>query len=130
MRGEPMNTRRMLVALGIVALMAAACGGDDASSENASGSGGGGGGGAATTVTASDFAFDPESVTVAAGDGIELVNDGEAEHNITAEDAGLDEDVDAGDTVTIDTSGVEPGSYDFFCEYHPDQMKGTLEVAE
>ena len=128
-----MNTRRILVALGIVALMAAACGGDDAGSENASGSGssgGGGGGGAATTVTASDFAFDPESVTVAAGDGIELVNDGEAEHNITAEDAGLDEDVDAGDTVTIDTSGVEPGSYDFFCEYHPDQMKGTLEVTE
>ena len=125
-----MNTRRILVALGIVALMAAACGGDDAGSENASGSGssgGGGGGGAATTVTASDFAFDPESVTVAAGDGIELVNDGEAEHNITAEDAGLDEDVDAGDTVTIDTSGVEPGSYDFFCEYHP-AMTGTLEV--
>lgn len=126
-----MNIRRVLAAVGIVALMLAACGGDDAGSDNASGEGGGGGGGsAATTVTASDFAFDPESVTVAAGDGIELVNDGEAEHNITAEDAGLDEDVDAGDTVMIDTSDVEPGSYDFFCEYHPDQMKGTLEVTE
>ena len=126
-----MNIRRMLAAVGIVALMVTACGGDDASSDNASGEGGGGDGGSAvTTVTASDFAFDPESVTVAAGDGIELVNDGEAEHNITAEDAGLDEDVDAGDTVTIDTSDVEPGSYDFFCEYHPDQMKGTLEVTE
>jgi len=125
-----MNTKRMLVAAGIVALLAAACGGDDAGAEATGGGGGGEGGGAATTLTASDFAFDPESVTIAAGDGIELTNDGEAEHNITAEDAGLDEDVDAGDSVTVDTSGVEPGTYDFFCEYHPDQMKGTLEVTE
>ena len=30
-------------------------------------------------------------------------------------------------SVTIDLTDVEAGSYDFFCEYHPD-MKGTLEV--
>jgi plastocyanin len=117
-----MNTRRMLVAAGIVALLVAACGGDDANSDS--------GGGSATTVTASDFAFDPDSVTVAAGDGIELTNDGDTEHNLTAEDAGLDEDVDPSDSVTIDTSDAEPGTYDFFCEYHPEQMKGTLEVTE
>jgi plastocyanin len=122
-----MNFRRTLVAVGMAAALVAACGGDEGGTED---NGGGGGGGAATTITASDFAFDPETVTIAAGDGIELTNEGEAEHNITAEDAGMDEDVDAGDSVTIDTSGVEPGTYDFICEYHPDQMTGTLEVTE
>lgn len=122
-----MNIRRTLVAVGMAAALLAACGGDEAGTGD---NGGGGGGGAATTITASDFAFDPETVTIAAGDGIELTNEGEAEHNITAEDAGLDEDVDAGDSVTVDTSDVEPGTYDFICEYHPDQMKGTLEVTE
>ncbi len=47
-----------------------------------------------------------------------------------AEEADLDEDVDAGDSVTIDLGGVEAGTYDFLCEYHPDQMTGTLEVTE
>ena len=121
-----MNVRRTLVAVGMAGVLLAACGGDEGGTE----ANGGGGGGAAATLTASDFAFDPETVTIAAGDGIELTNEGEAEHNITAEDAGLDEDVDAGDSVTVDTSGVEPGTYDFICEYHPEQMKGTLEVTE
>jgi plastocyanin len=47
-----------------------------------------------------------------------------------SEDAGIDEDVDAGGSVSIPLTGVEPGSYDFFCEYHPDSMTGTLEVSE
>lgn len=116
-----MSRKKMLVAAGIVCLLGVSCGGDDA---------GGDAGGGSTTITASDFAFDPGSVTVASGDGIELLNDGEAEHNLTAEDAGLDDDVSAGESVTIDTSDVEAGSYDFICSYHPDQMTGTLEVTD
>lgn len=80
------------------------------------------------TLTAVDFAWDPDSLTVAAGDSIELVNEDEAEHNLTIEDAGVDEDVDGGKTVTVDLGDVKAGSYDFVCEYHPDTMTGTLEV--
>jgi plastocyanin len=128
-----MRMKRLLIVTAMVALLAAACGGDDGEATNAGGTGGGGdggGGGAAVTLTAANFAFQPESLTAAVGDSIEFTNEDDAKHNITAEDAGLDEDVDAASSTTVDLSDVEPGSYDFFCEYHPDSMKGTLEVTE
>jgi cytochrome c oxidase subunit 2 len=129
-----MRMKRLLVAIAMVALLAAACGGDDGEtgSGGATGGGGdgGGGGGGSVTLTAANFAFQPESLTAAVGDSIEFMNEDDAKHNITAEDAGLDEDVDAGSSTTVDLADVEPGSYDFICEYHPDSMKGTLEVTE
>ena len=124
--------KRLLIVTAMVALLAAACGGDDGEATNGGGTGGGGdgGGGGAVTLTAANFAFQPESLTAAVGDSIEFTNEDDAKHNITAEDAGLDEDVDAASSTTVDLADLEPGSYDFFCEYHPDSMKGTLEVTE
>lgn len=124
--------KRLLIVTAMVALLAAACGGDDGEATNDGGTGGGGdgGGGGSVTLTAANFAFQPEALTAAVGDSIEFTNEDDAKHNITAEDAGLDEDVDAGSSTTVDLAEVEPGSYDFFCEYHPDSMKGTLEVTE
>ena len=119
-----MSIKRLLVALAIIAMVGAACGGDDDSGNGGSGNGGGG----AVTLTASEFKFDPESLSAAAGDSIEYSNEDDAEHNFTVEDAGLDEDVEPGSSITIDLADVEPGTYDFFCEYHPDSMQGTLEV--
>lgn len=115
--------KTLLGALVVLALLGAACGGGDEGD-----SGGEGGGGTETaTLTAAEFAFEPSSLTVASGGSIEFTNEDDAEHNITAEEAGIDEDVDAGGSVTVDLSDVEAGTYDFICEYHPD-MKGTLEV--
>jgi plastocyanin len=122
--------RRMLATAGIVAMLATACGGDDEGSQAASEDGGGGGGRSSVTVTAADFSFDPETVTAAAGGTVELSNEGDSPHNLQAEEAGLDEDVDAGETVPVDLAGVEPGTYDFICRFHPDDMKGTLEITE
>jgi plastocyanin len=124
--------KRLLIVTAMVALLAAACGGDDGEATNGGGTGGGGdgGGGGAVTLTAANFAFQPESLTAAVGDTIEFTNEDDAKHNITAEDAGLDEDVDAASSTTVDLADVEPGTYDFICEYHPDSMKGTLEVTE
>lgn len=122
-----MSKRKWLVAtVAVVALLGGACGGDDSGSEGEAATGGGGG--EAVTLTATDFAWDPETLTASAGGSIELVNEDEAEHNITIEEAGVDEDVDGGQSVTVDLGDVEAGSYDFVCEYHPDTMKGTLEV--
>jgi plastocyanin len=125
--------RKLLAAAGIVALLATACGGDDGGEASAAEDGGGSGGssgssGSSVTLTAEDFSFDPGTVTAAAGDVIELSNEGEAPHNLQAEDAGLDQDVDAGESVSIDLADVEPGTYDFICKFHPDDMKGTLEI--
>jgi len=124
MKGARVSIKRLLVALAIIAMVGAACGGDDDSGNGGSGNGGGG----AVTLTASEFKFDPESLSAAAGDSIEYSNEDDAEHNFTVEDAGLDEDVEPGSSITIDLADVEPGTYDFFCEYHPDSMQGTLEV--
>ena len=122
-----MVRNRLLIGLAVIALMGAACGGDDESGSTEETTENGGGGGGSVTLTAVDIAFDPTELSAAAGDSIEFVNEDETEHNFTAEDAGIDEDADAGATVTIDLADVEAGSYDFFCEYHPD-MTGTLEV--
>jgi plastocyanin len=122
--------KRLLAATAIVALLAAACGGDDGGEASAADDGGGnGGGGGSVTLTAEDFSFDPGTVTAAVGDTIELSNEGEAPHNLQAEDAGLDQDVDAGESVSIDLADVEPGTYDFICKFHPDDMQGTLEIS-
>lgn len=122
-----MSKRKMLVAVAVVAMLGAACGGDDGGGETDTAADTGGGGDA-VTLTAVEFAWDPDTLTVPAGGSIELVNEDEAEHNITVEDAGIDEDVDGGQTITVDLGDVKAGSYDFVCEYHPDTMKGTLEV--
>ncbi len=121
---------RLVIVTAIVALLAIACGGDDGEATNGGDTGGGGGGGSSVTLTAANFAFQPESLTAAAGDSIEYMNDYDAEHNFSAEDAGLDEDVEAKSSTTVDLADVEPGTYDFICKYHPDSMKGTLEVTE
>lgn len=119
-----MTKRKYLVAaVGLVALLGVACGGDDDGGETASGGEGG-----SVTLTASDFAWDPGDLTVSAGGSIEVVNEDDTEHNLTIEDADIDEDVDEGSSTTVDLGDLEAGSYDFFCEYHPDTMTGTLEV--
>ena len=120
---------KLVIVTAMVAVLAA-CGGGDG--ENGDGTGGdtGGGRGGSVTLTAANFAFQPESLTAAAGDTIEYTNEDDAEHNISAEEAGLDKNVEAGSSTTVDLADVEPDTYDFFCKYHPDSMKGTLEVTE
>lgn len=125
-----MSKRKSLVAaIGFVALLGAACGGDDGGDDGAATSGGnGGGGGDSVTLTAADFAWDPGTLTASAGGSIDLVNEDDAKHNLTIEEAGVDEDVEAGASTTVDLGDVEAGSYEFVCEYHPDTMTGTIEV--
>jgi len=106
----------------IVAMVTVSCGGDD------SGSSGAGSDGSSVTLTASNFLFEPADVTASSGDVIEFVNEDDAEHNITAEEAGIDTDVDAGGSTTVDLGGVGAGTYAFFCEFHPDAMTGELTI--
>ena len=117
----------------VLMVIGVACGGDDASTESTDDSGdteAAEDAGGSSGLVAANFAFDPTSLTAASGDSIDFTNEDDAEHNFSAEDAGLDVDVDAGGSATIDLADVEPGSYDFFCKYHKDSMTGTLEVTE
>jgi plastocyanin len=121
MKGALMK-KRMIAGLALAAIAAVGCGGD-----GEAGGGSGGGGSASALLVAEDLKFSPSSLSAASGSSIEFTNEDDAKHSFTAEDAGIDEEVDAQASTTVDLSGVEAGSYEFVCKFHPD-MKGTLEV--
>lgn len=117
-----MLTRRVaVIALVAVALISAACGGDD--------DGGGGGGSETLDVTARDFEFADTSPSVPAGEEVEVqfTNEGEAEHSFTVEELDVEVEAEGGESATT-TFTADAGTYEFFCEYHPDQMMGELTV--
>jgi plastocyanin len=110
--------------------------------------GGGGGGGqqqpADNVVVATDNAFAPTTLTAPPNTKVTFImeNQGKSIHNLhfftdssattdLAEGSGSDDSAIKGgdkETLTFTTPGV--GTYYFHCDYHPDQMKGNLEVKE
>ena len=84
------------------------------------------------TVRLSQFAFDPEELTISAGTTVNFVNADSAAHTVTegtdgtaVEDPIIDEELEqSGSTsVTFD----EPGTYDITCKIHP-SMQLTITV--
>ena len=86
-------------------------------------------GGSAETFTAKDFSYSPTSVQLTAGKAVTLkaVNDGAAKHNLTVKGLKVNVDLSPGSTKTV-TVTPKAGTYEFHCEYHPTQMKGTITV--
>ena len=144
MRRTPIAIVLVLAAL---ALVAAGCGGDDdddtttstptTTTEGATGATGEEGGGSAdagaSEVSMTEYAFDPSDLTVASGDSIEVVNDGEIPHNLTVEgeDVATD-DLDGGDSEELAVD-LDPGDYEFICsiaDHAAQGMTGTLTVEE
>jgi plastocyanin len=112
-----------VAAIATLTMGVASCSGDDGQDggDGASGTGG-------LTVTMKDIAFDPTTLTVTAGQDttIQLVNEDGVEHSFTLDDDSASEDVEGGESssVTINVSDA----IGWHCEYHPDTMKGTIEV--
>ena len=82
------------------------------------------------TVTAKDFSFSPTTLDLTAGKTVTIsaINDGAAKHNLTIEKLKVNVDLPPGSTKTAVVEGAKPGTYEFHCEYHPTQMKGTVTV--
>jgi plastocyanin len=60
---------------------------------------------------------------------VELVNAGDNTHSFTADDLDIDVEVGSGESTNIEFEVPdEPGIFDFYCKYHPDDMKGTISV--
>jgi plastocyanin len=109
----------------VLALMLAgsACGSDD-------GDGGGGDSGtdSGLAIAAQDFQFSPSSLTVPSGEStITVTNEGEVEHSFTLDDDSVSEDVEPGESISVTVDISKDAG--FHCEYHPDQMTGTLSVS-
>ncbi|HEX9776295.1 MAG TPA: cupredoxin domain-containing protein [Actinomycetota bacterium] len=88
--------------------------------------------GAKTVVSAVDDAFEPESITVRAGEPIVWTMDGDNPHTVTADDGSFDSGtLDPGDT--FDTTFADPGTYDYYCAFHGAAggigMSGTITVS-
>jgi plastocyanin len=75
-------------------------------------------------IVIAGFAF-PAETRVAAGEPITVRNDDVSEHTVTAIDGTFNVTVGADATATID--GLEPGTYEFVCNFHGG-MEGTLIV--
>lgn len=133
MKGAKVKKKLLVLMAAGLLLVGAACGGSEADGTETEGTAteteGESSGGGSVSVTAVNFSFDPNELSAAAGDTIEFTNEDDAPHTFTAEEAGIDESVDAGGSTSISLADVEPGSYDFVCTIHPD-MKGTLEITE
>jgi plastocyanin len=76
-----------------------------------------------------DLAFDPTTLTVTAGQDttISLVNEDGVEHSFTLDDDSASQDVEGGESASVTINVSE--TIGWHCEYHPDTMKGTVEVA-
>ena len=86
---------------------------DDHGTEQASGSG-------TVELVAEDLYFEPTCLTgVAAGTvTVTITNQGKSLHNFKIEDQGIDVDIPAGQTVTVDVDTSGGGQIQFFCKYH------------
>ncbi|HKE99962.1 MAG TPA: cupredoxin domain-containing protein [Actinomycetes bacterium] len=138
---RPMTTMLSLAAVGALVLLAG-CSSDDSGSGSAgtaapataspapSPSPSGGSGSGELKVNIANFAFQPNTLTATAGQQvkIELTNQDQVEHNITIKDAKVNQDVEAGEDASATFTAPAAGSYEFFCEYHPQRMRGTLTV--
>ena len=119
------------VVLAVVALVFASValvvGGDSESSSSSNAAD-------AATIELSEFALTPASLSVPAGGSLEVVNAGTAVHNLSITDAGIaTADLAAGESETLDLSGLEPGEYEIVCTIpgHADSgMTGTLTLTE
>ena len=115
---------------------------EPAPSESAAPTPGDGGDGEGIAVTMDDNFFAPDAITVPVAQEVtvNLMNDGSAIHNMQI--AGADNEYGTDDDAVSDPQIVNggaqatvvwqtpdaPGEIDFRCEYHPDQMTGTITV--
>lgn len=89
--------------------------------------------GESETVRLSQFAFDPEELTITAGTEVSFVNADSAAHTVTegtdgtaVEDPIIDEELEQNGSTSLVFD--EPGTYDITCRFHPSmQMTITVE---
>jgi plastocyanin len=120
-----MATTLRFPVLALTCLLAlTACGGgdDDGGSD-------GDGGGSQLEVSAQDFQFSPNSLSVDPGEEVTIVfsNEGEAPHTFTAPDIDADVRLDPGGSEEISFTAPDSGSIDWMCTIHT-QMTGTIAV--
>jgi len=130
-----MRSLRVVVGALVAMLILAAggCGGDEGGSAGGNASAttaAAGGGGEELKLTAKDIKWDTTTLQLTSGTSyrVEVTNDDSVEHNFTFEQASANTDVEGGENATVTFTAPAAGSYEFFCKYHPQAMRGTVTV--
>jgi plastocyanin len=103
-------------ALAVVPGVAACGGGGEEASEGPR---------AQPTVSLVDFAFEPASTTIAAGQTVAFANEGEQIHNVRGPGF-FSEGLAAGERYS--RRFAKPGRYAYLCTLHPASMRGVITV--
>jgi plastocyanin len=130
------RTSRFTSALAAASLLVlvTACGGDDGGNDTEAPDNGEAataeGGGDSLTVVATEFAFEPVDIELAADQDVELTleNAGVVEHDLTVDELDIEIYVDATESVT-ETVNVPAGTYEYYCSipgHRSSGMEGTL----
>jgi manganese oxidase len=86
---------------------------------------------APVSVSMTEFKFSPASITVPEGGQLAVSNDGSMVHNLVIEGGPATRDLSAGQSETLDLSGLAAGTYAFSCTIagHAESgMTGTLTI--
>lgn len=124
----------LLIGLLGLALITAACGGSGDSDGGSSSDGGSTSGGNSFTISGSEFAFDPDSITVSAGEEVSITfeNTGTIAHDLSIESLGVaTAQLVAGASETITFTASSAGTIDFICAvpgHAQSGMVGTITV--
>lgn len=127
------RSHRSLIA-GIALLTLAACGGDNGSDDEGAEEPAANAAGSDAVVTIETFNFAPDPITVEAGTTILFTNKDKINHSVTAGTRDTPEPerfegVMDGPGDTYELALDEPGSYEYFCKFHPgDGMTGEIVV--
>jgi plastocyanin len=106
----------LLPALAAVALFAAGCGGSGESSEPV----------ATTEVQmVKSYRFDPKVIEIEAGQTVTWTNEDNFTHTVEVEGQ---EDHEVGQGESVEITFDEPGTYEYVCTLHSQDMDGTVIV--
>jgi plastocyanin len=108
-------TKFLLPAVAAAALIAAGCGGSGTSEPVA----------ATEVEMVKSYRFDPKVIEIEVGDTVTWTNEDNFTHTVQVEGQG-DHKVEQGESVSITFD--EPGTYDYVCTLHSQDMDGTVIV--
>lgn len=135
------TTARLLAALTAVTLLGAACGSDDASTPDATASPQAADSAATSDgeaeVRIKDFQFIPPDLEVEVGTTVNWTNEDFFGHTVTSGEPNAPTDTFDGvlgevaqaEGMTFSYTFEEPGTYDYFCRFHP-RMTATVTVTD
>ena len=117
-------TKKILALLGAALFIVAGCGSEEGGDTGASVE-------ETLTLEAFDFFFEPTALAVGVGSEVtvDFTNSGEVAHSFTATDLDVEVEANGAETASVTfTAPDEPGAFDFFCKFHPDEMQGTISI--